>query len=116
MATIRDCMDNNWWAKMYERYNYNDPSINQYNKSHTNAINMPPVISSNPHYIVQFDRNGAGAAAYNMGGVSKPAHGVARNMDSCSDTHGTPHLCARYYLGQDAIFANQYSRNKRLGL
>ena len=52
---IRSSMHDDWWAKMYERYNYTDPSNKQYHKSDTNAINMPPVISSNTQYIVQFE-------------------------------------------------------------
>ena len=106
MTTIRGSLPNPWWNSMYTRYSTNDPSNQHYGHFNLNQTHQPLTIDSNNQYTIELDRHCGSLCSYNIGGVS-PA--VRKNntylkIDNCSDETGAPHMCARAYIGRQAVF------------
>ena len=116
MSTVRDFMGNPWWASTYNRYNFQDPSNENYGHFATSGRHTPLTIDSNPYYTIQLDRHGHGADAYNIGAVNSYVKRSGDNIriDVCSDVTGAPNICARKYLGDRVDFAGN-PRYDRLG-
>ena len=105
MASVRDFMSNKWWASMYNRYNYRDPSNQNYGQFDSSGRYTPITIDSNPEYTVILSRHCNGVCSYDIGGVSAEGKKVHNLIDNCSDRSGAPNLCAKGYLGNKVNFA-----------
>lgn len=106
MTTIRGSLPNPWWNSMYVRYNTNDPSNQHYGHFALPQTHQPMTIDSNSQYTVELDRHCGSLCSYNIGGVSPEVrkNHTYRKIDDCSDDTGAPHLCARAYIGNRAVF------------
>ena len=106
MTTIRGSLPDPWWNSMYTRYSAGEPSNQHYGRFHLSQSHQPLTIDSNNQYTIELDRSCGSLCSYNIGGVS-PA--VRKNhtylkIDECSDDTGAPHMCARAYIGNQAVF------------
>lgn len=106
MTTIRGSLPNPWWNQMYSRYSTVDPSNQHYGLYPFSQTHKPLTIDSNTQYTVELDRHCGSLCSYNIGGVSPLVRGnrMFRKIDACSDDTGAPHLCARAYIGNQAVF------------
>lgn len=106
MTTIRGSLGNQWWRSMYNRYTTGDPVNQHYGSFALNQIHRPLTIDSNDQYTVDLDRHCGSLCSYNIGGVSKlvRSNHLFRRIDECSDDTGAPHMCARSYIGNQAVF------------
>lgn len=91
---------------MYSRYSTVDPSNQHYGLYPFSQTHKPLTIDSNTQYTVELDRHCGSLCSYNIGGVSPLVRGnkMFRKIDACSDDTGAPHLCARAYIGNQAVF------------
>ena len=106
MTTIRGSLPNPWWNGMYNRYSTIDPSNQHYGHFSQAQTHQPMTIDSNNQYTIELDRHCGSLCSYNIGGVSPAVrrNKVFRKIDDCSDDTGAPHLCARAYIGNQAVF------------
>lgn len=91
---------------MYVRYSTEDPSNQHYGRFAHAQAHQPMTIDSNSQYTVELDRHCGSLCSYNIGGVSNAVrkNQIFRKIDDCSDDTGAPHLCARAYIGNQAVF------------
>jgi hypothetical protein len=99
MASIRDSMGNKWWADMYNRYSYHDPSNQHYGHYPTSGLNQPLFIEANKNVAIQLSRYCNGVCAYDIGAVTPMNRQTFQAMNECSDNTGAPYICAAGYLG-----------------
>ena len=114
MTTIRDSMANPWWAQMFDRYNYNDPSNAHYGTYNHHALNKPITISSNDQVAYRLNGFHNGVAAYSVGAVSPRAVQYQCDINRCVDRSGAPDLCSKTYLGR-GFHPNDSNHFDRLG-
>ena len=99
MSTIRESMQNPWWAEMYNRYAHRDPSNKNYGVYHHAGTHQPLTIGGTSHYTVMLRRNMDGVHAYKVGGISEAARYHQNSINQCVKQTGAPDLCAAGYLG-----------------
>lgn len=112
MANIRDAMGNQWWADMYNRYNFHDPSNKHYGYYPTSGLNQPLVIEANRNISIQLSRHCNGVCTYDIGNVTPNPYSVP--MNECSDNTGAPFMCAKNYIGPAANIKGSFKYD-RLG-
>lgn len=92
MSTLRDNLENPWWAFTYTRYSKGEPANAHYGEYKTSPVNGPLVIDSNYSYSIEMERHSGVRNSYNIGRIPHPE---CARINACSDRTGDPYGCLK---------------------
>lgn len=116
MAQIRDSMHNPWWAEMYNRYGFHDPSNKNYGVYDRAGTHQPLTVGGTPAFATRLHRHADGINAYHVGGISRDARFHQAAINRCTSQSGAPDLCAMGYIGPSSgCCVSSSSKYDRLG-